>query len=146
MTLIKGSDLLVKIGTSGSEEMIYCSTSCTLNLNQEKKTVTCKTGVAATENWETGIEGTKSWSIDVDGLYAQEPDVNTKGFVDLADLIVTGPNKTSVVFGVFGSSGDITWSGEAMLTSASLTGPADDNATWSCTLSGLTPLTKATEA
>ena len=146
MTLIKGSDLLVKIGTSGGEELIYCSTSCTLNLNQEKRTVTCKTATATSENWETGIEGTKSWSIDVDGLYAQELDVNTVGFVDLADLIVTGPNKTSVVFGVFGTSGDTTWSGEAMLTSASLTGPADAEATWSCTLSGLTALTKAIEA
>jgi predicted secreted protein len=146
MTLIKGSDLLVKFGTSGSEELIYCSTSCTLNLSQEKKTATCKTGNAATENWETGVEGKKSWTIDVEGLYAQETDPISKGFVDLADLIITGPNKTSVVFGVFGSTGDITWTGEAMLTSAVLTGPADDNATWTCSFSGLTALTKAVES
>ena len=137
MTLITGTDILVKIGVKDSEEKIYCSTNCVLTLNQATISASCKDS----EQWEQAIEGQKSWSVSVEGLYDQAPDEG-KGFVDLADLIITGPNSSSVLFGLDTVENDVAWQGDAILESCALTGPDNEFATWTAEFKGNGPLAK----
>lgn len=142
MATIKGTDLVVKIGAEGLEEKLYCSTTCTLNLTQDTVQASCKDG----EQWAAAVEGQKSWTVSVEGLYDDEPEAGTKGFIDLADLIIDGPNDSTLVFGQETPiEGDTYWSGQAILTSCSLTGPDNEFATWSAEFTGNGALTKTIE-
>jgi len=133
--LISGTDIVVKFGVADAEVAVYCSTSCTLNLTADTVAASCKDG----GSWNQNIEGNKSWDISVDGLYQT---VTAAGFVDISDLLVTGPNDVSIIFGQDTTAGEIYWTGSAVCTSASLTGPDGEIATWSATFVGNGPLTK----
>lgn len=137
MALINGTDIIVKIGEVGSEVKIYCSTNCALNINQATISASCKDA----EQWANAIEGAKSWDVSVDGLYDQDP-TEGKGFVDLADLIITGPNDISVIIGLDITAGDVSWSGKAILTNCTLTGPDNEFATWTASITGNGALVK----
>ena len=132
---VSGNDLVVKFGDSGLEELIACSTSCTLDLAQATIEATCKDA----GQWASAIVGEKSWSVTTDALYQANDADGTGGFVDLSTLIIDGPNKTSVVFGGV-NSGENIWTGEAIMTACSLTGAANDKATYTATFTGVGPL------
>ncbi|RLF66356.1 MAG: hypothetical protein DRN30_02285 [Thermoplasmata archaeon] len=138
--LIAGKDLLVAFGTSGSESQIFCSTTCTLNINQATIAASCKDNDG---NWEQNIAGIRSWEVTVDGLYQLD---SSESYVDISDLILSDTNQTSLVFGQsaggVGVTGEVTWSGDAVCTSASLTGADGEIATWSCTFKGTGELAK----
>ncbi len=143
MELIQGTDILVKFGEAGSEVITYCSTTCTLSLASETISTSCKTG-SATSSWAQNVEGTKSWEVSVDGLYQNE---TPAGFVELSDLIITGPNTASIVIGMedvpgTGEPSNYYWTGEAVLTSSSLTAPDGEVATWTATFVGNGELVK----
>ena len=135
MATISGTDLVVKFGTAAAEVKTMCATSCTLNINQANVEASCKDS----GDWYTGVEGQKSWEVTSDNLY--DPDAVDGGFIDVSDLIITGPNKCSVVFGQEETGGTI-WTGEAQITAASLTGADNTPATWTCTFMGLGELVK----
>lgn len=133
--LINGTDIVVKFGAAGSEVAVYCATTATLNLATATVAASCKDG----GSWAQNLEGTKSWDISVDGLYQV---ITAAGFVDLADLLITGPNDVTIIFGQDGTTGEIYWSGKAVLTACSLTAPDGEIATWSATFTGNGPLAK----
>lgn len=139
MALLNGTDLVVKFGADGSEEKIYCATSCTLNINQELVTASCKDS----GQWANGIAGQKSWDISTDNLY--DPDVVGTGFIDVSDYILSGTNEVSVIFGQE-DPGDTIWTGTAVVTSASLTGDDNSPATWSASFTGIGALTRTTQS
>ena len=134
-TLINGTDIVVKIGVAGAEDAIFCSTSCTLNITAETVGASCKDG----GSWNQTVEGSKSWDIAVDGLYQVD---TANGFIELSDLLLIGPNESSIVIGQYTESGDISWQGTAILTSTSLTAPDGEISTWSATFTGTGPLVK----
>ena len=129
INVINGTEIVVKFGTALSEIALFCSTSCTLNLNADTVSASCKDG----GNWAQSVEGNKSWDVSVDGLYQLD---TVNGFVDLADLLIDGPNDVSIVVGQDTLAGDISWTGKAVLTSANLTAPDGEIATWSCAFQG----------
>lgn len=138
--LINGTDIVVKFGTAAAEVAVYCSTSCTLNITSDTVGASCKDG----GSWTQNLEGTKSWDISVDGLYQTD---QAAGFVDISDLIITGPNSTSIIFGMdtvpgAGEDDNYYWTGNAVCTSASLTAPDGEIATWSASFVGNGVLTK----
>lgn len=141
--IINGTDIVVKFGTKDSEIAVYCSTTCTLNINAATLGAACKDG----GNWDQNLEGNKSWDVSVDGLYQIE---TANGFVDISDLLVDDsiPNDVSVVIGKeivpAPATGEWTgyWTGQAVCTTTSLTGPDGELATWTAAFTGNGPLIK----
>jgi len=133
------TDAWTNAGVSGGG-VIACSTSCTMTLNQAFTEVTCKDA----DSWVSQIEGQKSWEMTVDALYQEDDIAGAKGFVDLSQLIITGPNIAHVAFeeinNPFATVNDNTWSGMARLSTCSLTGPDNEAATYNATLMGNGPL------
>ena len=144
MELINGTDIVVMFKSAGvaTSTAIFCSTSCTLNINQDTVSATCKDG----GNWANNLPGNKSWDVSVDGLYQTG---DSASFIDLTDLLVsettlTNPvNSCTLVVGQIAESGEVSWTGEAVLTSASLTAPDGEIATWSASFTGNGELLKA---
>lgn len=141
MNVVNGTDLLVWYKPDGGDlGKIYCSTSCTLNINQESTEASCKDSA----QWAAAVPGKKTWDVSVDGLY--DPDhvdagPNDKNFIGIADLFVdpTQTNEVDLIFGE-GGVGLYVWTGKAFLTSCSLTGDDGSPASWSCTFQGVGPL------
>lgn len=135
MATVLGTDLIVKFGTAASEVATACATNCTLTIDQAEIDATCKNA----EQWKYALDGQKSWTVTTDGLYQDDDATGQGGFVDLSELIVTGPNTCSVVFGGT-ESGDNIWTGEARLTSCTLNGPDNEASTYSATFMGNGPI------
>lgn len=138
-TVINGSNLVVQFGTSGSEKVVLCSTSCAVNISADTKEVVCKGG----GGWKNLTAGSKGWDMSVDGLYVESAAGGGNIFSDIFDAIAAG-TEVSVIFGEENpTTGQITYKGSAYITSTSLTAPADDNSTFSATFTGTGALTKA---
>ena len=147
--VINGTDIVVKfVGYNvvpGDPVKVFCSTTCTLNINAATVAASCKDG----GKWDQNIEGNKSWDIAVDGLYQTD---TANGFVDIADLLTDGPNDVDILIGQDDNSnvaGDPTtpvdgyyWKGRAVCTSASLTAPDGEIATWTASFVGNGPIVK----
>lgn len=115
---VNGNLVLFKIGETGSEAVLACSTSSSLTLNEEDIVASCKDG----DQWTSSIGGNKSATIETSGLYG---DPATTDFDKLADLIITGPNLVDFVFGTE-TAGSTVYKGQLRLSSTNCT--ADDNA------------------
>ena len=137
MSTVSGKNLIVSFGST--PELIACSTSCTLSLNQAVTEATCKD----TDSWTYQIPAAKSWEITCDALY--QDTVTGNSYHDLAQFILAGPNDVAVVFEEINNPNltvtDNTWSGQAVLTSLVLNGDDNAPATYSATFTGNGPLT-----
>lgn len=149
--IINGTSIVVKFveydETPGNPVQVFCSTSCTLNINGETVAASCKDG----GNWAQNVEGNKSWDISVDGLYQID---TANGFADMADLftddtkkndvdILVGQDDTPTVAGDPTTPiGGLYWKGRAVLTSCSLSAPDGEIATWTATFAGNGALVK----
>ena len=151
MANILGDNLLVYIDgvTPAAGDLVLCSTSCTLNLEQATVESSCKDGEGT--KWSTAIPGTASWSISTDGLY--NPVLAAPSFDELASKIITdadggAANSVSIVFEVSGQvNPDIEYyTGTAILTSCSLNGPTGEFATYSAEFKGVGALTQSVKA
>jgi len=139
MSTFSGSNLVVKIGTHN----IVCATSCTLTINQETITASCKDS----GKWTDGIAGKGSWSISTDNLY--DPDITKESFDKLAQNIIDDAdggteNKMLLVFEIEGAvAPNITvYGGTGMLTDIALTGNDNELATYTANFTGLGKLTQ----
>ena len=142
MANILGNNLVVYIdgATPVAGDLILCSTSCTLSLEQSVTEASCKD--AAGTKWSTGIAGTASWSISTDGLY--NPVLAAPSFDALAAKIIddangTTDNSVSIVFEIQDQTNPNIeyYSGTAILTSTSLNGPVDEFATYTAEFKGI---------
>ncbi len=145
--LVNGTDLLLRVGDSNSNEAIIAySTSCSLEISSDEIDQTNKDS----QGWKQIILGTKSWSVSCEALYQNEADSN-EDFIDLFDHIA-GTNsgvKMYVELAVAGgSSGDANkyYHGEAYVTALSVNGGTEDQATWSVTLVGTGKITESAVA
>jgi len=87
--------------------------------------------------------------VTVDALYKDDDASGKGGFVDLSALIIggTGGTDANAAHLIFeeannptNTASGNTWSGDVVLTSCSLNGPANDNASYSATFVGTGPL------
>ena len=131
--LVNGTDLLLRVGASGNEEIIASSTSCSLEVSMNEIDQTNKDSLG----WKSIIGGTRSWSVSADALYQNEDPANA-GFKDLWSYM-DGRTKIYIELTVAGaSSGDsnVYYEGSGYITSLSVNGGTEDQSAFSVTITG----------
>tara|TARA_R110002012_G_C11262936_1_gene568317 strand:+ start:73 stop:507 length:435 start_codon:yes stop_codon:yes gene_type:complete len=136
---LNGTELGVYIGGT----LVAYSTSATLNINHSPRSTSNKED----GGWETAMEGYRTWDVSCDALYAWLDPTGSAISNETLSEIFTGYIHTrasfSLTFGTTGStSGDTKYVGDAWLTSASLSAPNEDTATFSVSFQGSGVLTQ----
>lgn len=136
---LNGTDLGVYIDGT----LVAYSTNATININHSPRSTTNK----ESGGWEENMEGLRNWDVSVDALYAwMQPDGNPISNETLSEIF-TAYMETRAKFGLtFGvtttNQNDTKYSGDAWLTSISLTAPLEDTATFSASFQGTGTLTQ----
>ena len=143
MSKIKGGDLMVFVeGVS-----VAYATSHTLSINADTTDTSNKDEGGG--GWQSSEVNLLSWTATTENLYSE--DGEGKGFDDLFDLMIA-KEPVTLVFAKKGSSAtDVPtggWSagtpkktGEAIITALEANAPNGDNATFTCTFTGVGALT-----
>jgi len=143
--LVNGTDLILRVGgTSSNDHPIAFATSCSLEISMDEIDQTNKDSAG----YKSIIGGLRSWSVSSDALYQNEAESSRTGFIELWDKI-ENRTKVYVELSVTGaSSGDSNkyYHGEAYVTSLSVNGGTEDQATYSVSLTGSGALTEADAA
>lgn len=143
--LVNGTDLILRVGgTSSNDHPIAFATSCSLEISMDEIDQTNKDSAG----YKSIIGGLRSWSVSSDALYQNEAESSRTGFIELWDKI---ENRTKVYVELSvtgGSSADSNkyYHGEAYVTSLSVNGGTEDQATYSVSLTGSGALTEADAA
>jgi len=129
MAIVNATDVVVKINTTAgsapSDVLLHC-TSASLSISRDLRDSTTK----ASAGWQDNLPGLKSWEISGDGF------VDFAGTMDIKDLITEMISATPQVEVSFGVAGSGVFTGEAIITSASIDAGVEENATYSITLQG----------
>ena len=142
--LVNGTDLLLKIGSTDSNEVVVAfATSCSLEISMDEIDQTNKDS----GGWKSIIGGTRSWSVSADALYQNEAESSKTAFTDFWGNL----DARTEVFVEFTRSGTLTsdnkyYHGKALVTSLSVNGGTEDQSTFSVTLTGTKVLTQANGA
>jgi len=142
--LVNGTDLLLKVGDSNSNEVVVAfATSCSLEISMDEIDQTNKDS----SGWKSIIGGLRSWSVSAEALYQNEAESSKKAFTDFWGNI---ENRTEV-FVEFTRAGTLTsdnkyYHGKAYVTSLSVNGGTEDQATFSVSLTGSGALSEANGA
>lgn len=136
---LNGTDLGVYIGGT----LVAYSTSATINVNHSPRSTSNKED----GGWESAMEGYRNWDVSCDALYAWlDPDGNPITNDTLSDMFTSyiyTRTKFELTFGVTTTtSGDTKYVGDAWMTSASLSAPNEDTATFSVSFQGTGTLTQ----
>ena len=143
---LNGTDLGVYVDGT----LVAYSTNATININQSLRSTTNKESAG----WEENMEGLRNWDVSCDALYAWlDPSGSAIANDTLSEIFAGYLGKSStgtdnrlsfdLTFGVTTSnSGDTKYTGKAWVTSASLTAPLEDTATYSVTFQGSGALTQ----
>jgi len=140
---LNGTDLGVYIGGT----LVAYSTSATINVNHSPRSTSNKED----GGWESAMEGYRNWDVSCDALYAWlDPDGNPITNDTLSDMFtayIYTRTKFELTFGVTTTtSGDTKYVGDAWMTSASLSAPNEDTATFSVSFQGTGTLTQTVTA
>ena len=132
-----------ELGVYAAGTLIAYSTNCTLNINQSLRSTSSKESAG----WEENMEGMRNWDVSCDALYAWLDPSGSAISNETLSEIFTGYLSTrasfTLTFGVTSSgTGDTKYTGTAWLTSASLTAPLEDTATFSVSFQGSGALTQ----
>ena len=137
---INGTELGVYIGGT----LIAYSTSATLNVNHSPRSTSNKED----GGWETAMEGYRTWDVSCDALYAwltpAGSAISNSTLSDLFTAYITTRASFTITFGSTETTG-IGWTkytGDAWLTSASLSAPNEDTSTFSVSFQGSGELTQ----
>ena len=123
--------------------LVAYSTSATLNVNHTPRSTSNKED----GGWETAMEGYRNWDVSCDALYAWLDPAGSAISNETLSEIFTGYIHTrasfTLTFGVTSTTaGDTKYTGTAWLTSASLSAPNEDTATFSVSFQGSGALTQ----
>lgn len=143
MSKIKGGDLMVFVeGVS-----VAFATSHTLSINADTTDTSNKDEGGG--GWQSSEVNLLSWTATTENLYSE--DGEGKGFDDLFDLMIAKEPVTLVFAKKSSSATDVPtggWSagtpkktGEAIITALEANAPNGDNATFTCTFTGVGALT-----
>jgi len=130
---LNGTDLGVYIGGT----LVAYSTSATINVNHSPRSTSNKED----GGWETAMEGYRNWDVSCDAMYAWLDPAGSAISNETLSEIFTGYIHTrasfTLTFGVTSTTtGDTKYTGTAWLTSASLSAPNEDTATFSVSFQG----------
>lgn len=125
---------LMKIKHAGT--FITCQANAELKVTNGTRQTTCKDS----GQWEEFLYGQTNWAMSGDLLFSYDA---SEGGVDIYDVAV-GQTVTSIIYGT-GVTGDIHWSGDALVTEWSLSSPGqNENVTCAYTFQGTSELAKFT--
>ena len=155
MGIIRGKKLMLFIKKSSSYVSVGYATSHTLSTSASTINVSHKDlADAGSGKWDSQDIDTLSWTITTENFYAASADGVT--FADLFGYYSAG-TELNVKFAVAADSTSgvpsggwvppttgYIMSGKCVITSLDLNAPVDDNASFSCTLTGKGPLTATT--
>ena len=134
--LLNGTDLLLKAKSIGeaNEVVVAFATSCSLEISADEIDQTNKDS----GGWKSIIQGTRSWSVSADAMYQNEAESSKKAFTDFF-ANVDARTKVFVeltIAGALNADANVFYSGEAFVSSLSVNGGTEDQATWSISLTG----------
>ncbi|WP_069649639.1 phage major tail protein, TP901-1 family [Caloranaerobacter ferrireducens] len=132
--MAKGVDFVIKIedsGNPGTYILLGGQRGATLNRSTETIDVTTKDS----NGWRESEASIKEWSIEADGLLIE----SDTAYSQLETAYMNG-TKVKVELNTAGGS---KYTGDAIITDFPIEMPYDDAATYSVTLQGTGPLTKA---
>jgi predicted secreted protein len=134
MALVNGTDLILKVGTDSTNEVIIAhATSCTLDVSVEEIDQTTKSSGGKKDV----IMGTSSFTISVEALYDSLANISSENTAE--DLFSLMYAKTKIFFEFTlptPGSGEVFYSGAGFLSSLSITGGVEDQATYSASIVG----------
>ena len=146
-SLINGSDLILKIGGTGAEKEVAYGTSCSLEVSRDEIDQSNKNSGA----WKSIIPGMRSYTLSAEGLYFIGTPAAGYATMKTAEDVYTNflndATNSAEVFFEFTlrtpDTGDKFYSGKAIITSFSISGGVEDQATFSVSLAGNGELTLA---
>lgn len=129
--------------TIAGEKLIH-ETECSIDISVEVRDTASKD---IPEGWADGETGQKSWSSSISGLFSYDDAISAEARADAEAFFdaVSAGSKVAVEF-LTGVSGDIKFTGSAIVTALNFSFPNNENATYSVTLQGAGPMLKATIA
>ena len=137
---LNGTELGVYIGGT----LIAYSTSATLNMNHSTRSTSSK----ESGGWEDNMEGMRNWDVSCDALYAWlDPAGSAISNSTLSDMFTAYIATRASFTLTFGSTsttgvGFTKYTGDAWMTSASISAPLEDTATFSVSFQGSGALTQ----
>ena len=127
---------LMRISTGATPTAITCQTDATLTVSNGTRQTTCKDS----GQWEEYLYGQTSWSMSGSALFSFDGANNAEDIYDIA----AGQTTIAVVYQT-GVTGDIKWSGTALVTEWEVSSPGqNENVTVNYTFQGTGALTKTT--
>ena len=137
-----------EIGVYVAGVLVAFSTNATLNINNNTRSVSSK----ESGGWEENAEAYRSWDVTCDSLYAWLTPaggaISNTTLSDMFTAYIATRTSFTLVFGNTSSVGDgwTTYTGTAWMTSASITAPLEDTATFTVSFQGTSTLTQAIDA
>ena len=137
--ILNGTDLKVYDGST----LIAYATNGTININHSPRSISNK----ESGGWEENMEGMRNWDVSVDAMYAwldaSGSAITGKTLSELFTAYINTRASFTITFGVTTTgSEDTKYSGTVWMTSASLTAPLEDSATYSASFQGTGALTQ----
>ena len=159
MATLQGKNLMLAIGGKVYGYATACTLDISIDTTETASTSWKQMSAEGGESWKSFEISKKSWTVSTDNM----TNTTLEGFDDLFTAITNSATngKVSIKFGVVDystatdtdkdgnldvdSSFKLTYTGEAVVTSISLTGSTEGEATYSVSLQGTGALTKATK-
>ena len=127
-TSLNGTDFVVQVDSGSGYVTVATSTSASIQMSLETRDTSNK----ASAGWADALYGQRSWSVDVEGLL-------TFASGNITELWAIYENRTVVTLKFIQATpitGDVYWSGTALLTSLSADAPMEDSMTYSASFQG----------
>tara|TARA_R100000781_G_scaffold115006_1_gene88392 strand:- start:970 stop:1404 length:435 start_codon:yes stop_codon:yes gene_type:complete len=129
----------IKIYAAGT--LVAYATSGTINVNQSPRETTNKDSLGRKEV----KEGLTDWTVDLEGMYAWVDDGGSavSNADDLINSYILTRASMTITFGTTDTeTGDTKYTGTVYMTSASLSAPTEESATFSSSFQGTGQLTQ----
>ena len=137
-----------EIGVYVAGVLVGYSTNATLNINHNTRSTSNK----ESGGWEESAEAYRSWDVSCDALYAwltpAGGDITNTTLSDMFTAYIATRTSFTLVFGNTSTAGDgwTTYTGTAWMTSASISAPNEDTATFTVTFQGTSTLAQAIDS
>tara|TARA_R110002124_G_C8805405_1_gene502760 strand:- start:258 stop:713 length:456 start_codon:yes stop_codon:yes gene_type:complete len=137
---LNGTELGVYIGS----DLVAYSTNATININHATRSTSSK----ESGGWEESMEGMRSWDVSCDALYAwltpASGAISNTTLSDMFTAYISTRTSFTLTFGNTRTDGDgwTKYSGDAWMTSASISAPNEDTATFTVSFTGSGVLTQ----
>ena len=123
------------------DKTVLCTTDFTLTIDKETIDVRCMNS----GGWAKTLAGSKSWSIDFSNIRTRStPGIDEIDSDGIIAHMIANDDPVNVGLGST-QTGDVTYTGTAILTTASQTGTVDDRVNASYTATGVGALTPGTQ-